>query len=833
MKNLRYAIRTLFRAPFVTSVAILSLALGIGANAAIFSLFNQMLLKPLAAYRPHELVNFSAPGPMPGSQSCNNAGDCDEVFSYAMFRDLESQGQQVFTSVAAHRLTGVNLAYEGQTESGSAMQVSGSYFPVLGLQPALGRLIAPSDDRAVGEAAVAVLSHSWWRTHLQQNPAVIGKRLIVNGIPMEIIGVAPEGFAGTTLGSRPEIFVPITMRSAMDRNFAPERFANRQNYWVYLFARLKPGISLEQARAGINQVYGPIINEVEAPLQRGMSDQTMARFKAKQLLLAEGRYGQSSVRRDAKPYLTALLAVTALVLFIACANIANLLLARSAGRAGEMALRLSIGASRRQLIGQLLTESIVLAALGGLVGLLVARWTLDGIASLLPAFASESLTFVIDWPVVAFSAALALGTGVLFGLFPALHSTRPELLPSLKGQAGQPGGSRSASRFRASLATAQIFLSMALLVGAGLFTKSLYNISKVDLGLRIENLVTFRVSPVLSGYTHAQSAQFFERLEDALAATPGVNAVTGSLVPALAGSNWGTDVAVQGWQRGPDIDSNEVGPGYFTTMGIRVLAGREFERADQAGAPRVAVVNEAFVKKFNMGRDVVGKRMGVDSGDELNTEIVGLIQNAKYSEVSNIEPIPLFYTPHRQDTRVGSMSFYVRTSLDSGQFLATVPRIVATLDPNLPVDELRTMEQQVKENTFEFRFISVLSAAFATLATLLAAIGLYGVLAYTVSQRTREIGLRMALGAAPARVRRMVLTQVALMTLVGGGIGLAAGYALGRFAESAGMLFQLEGAQASVLMASAVILTIVSLSAGFLPALRASRIDPMRALRFD
>ncbi len=836
MKNLRYAFRTLFRAPFVTTVAIFSLALGIGANAAIFSLFNQMLLKPLPVYQPHELVNLESPGPKPGSQSCNNAGDCDHVFSYAMFRDLESKGQQVFTSVAAHRLFGVNLAYDGATQSGTGMLVSGSYFPVLGLQPAAGRLLTPGDDRAIGESSVVVLGHTWWRTHFQQNPAIIGKRLTVNGLPLEIVGVAPEGFDGTTLGTRPEIYVPISMRSAMERNFSAAGFANRRSYWIYLFARRKPGVNIDQARAGINQVYTPIVNEIEAPLQSGLTDQAMEQFRTKQVVLNDGAHGQSSTRSESRPYLTALIAVTALVLLIACANIANLLLARSAGRAGEMALRLSLGASRRQLITQLLTESIMLAVFGGLAGLLVARWTLDGIASLLPADSAGSLTFVIDWPVIAFSAALALGTGILFGLYPALHSTRPALLPSLKGQAGQPGGSRSASRFRASLATAQIFLSMALLIGAGLFTKSLYNVSKVDLGLKIENLVTFRIAPVLNGYTNAQSAQFFERLEDELAATPGVTGVTASLVPALGGSNWGTDVAVQGWQSGPGIDSNarfnEVGAGYFKTMGIRVLQGREFVRADQDGAPQVAVVNEAFAKKFNMGNDVVGKRMGID-GDELNTEIVGFIQNAKYSEVSTLEPTPLFYTPHRQDTSAGSMSFYVRTSLEPRQFLATVPRIVAKLDPNLPIEDVRTMEQQVKENTFEFRFISVLSASFAVLATVLAAIGLYGVLAYTVTQRTREIGLRMALGAAPGRVRRMVLTQVALMTVVGGGIGLLAGYALGRFAESEGMLFQLQGEHGTVLVAAAVILSVVSMSAGFLPALRASRIDPMRALRFD
>jgi len=837
MKNLRYAFRTLFRTPLITSVAILSLALGIGANAAIFSLFNQMLLKPLPVHEPDQLVNLSAPGPMPGSQSCNNAGDCDEVFSYPMFRDLESKGQEVFTSVAAHRALGVNLAYDGQTLGGDGMLVSGSYFPVLGLQPAAGRLIAPSDDRAVGEAAVVVLSHAWWRTRFQGDPSIVGKRLTVNGLPLEIIGVAPEGFEGTTLGTRPQVYVPITLRGTMERNFRPEGFANRQNYWIYLFARRKPGVGIEQASAGINQVYSSIINTVEAPLQRGMSDQTMARFRAKQVVLADGKRGQSSVRTESKPYLRALLAVSGLVLLIACANIANLLLVRSAGRAGEMALRLSIGASRRQLVAQLLTEAIVLAAMGGLLGLIVARWTLDGIASLLPSDTGSALAFVIDWPVVAFAAALALGTGLLFGLFPALHSTRPALLPSLKGQAGQPGGSRAASRFRATLATAQIFLSMALLVAATLFTRSLYNISKVDLGLRVDNLVTFRIAPVLNGYPHERSAQLFERLEDALAATPGVTAVTGSLVPALSGSNWGTDVAVQGWTSGPDIDSNarfnEVGPGYFRTMGMRLLAGREFVRADQAGAPRVAVVNEAFAKKFNLGADVVGKRMGLEGTDALETEIVGLVQDAKYSEVSATEPPVLFYTPHRQDPDVGRMAFYVRTSVDPGPFLATIPRIVASLDPNLPVDELRTMAEQVRENTFEFRFISVLSAAFAALATLLAAIGLYGVLAYTVSQRTREIGLRMALGAAPARVRRMVLSQVAIMTGAGGALGLAAGWGIGRVAESEGMLFQLQGADGQVLLLSAVLLTIVSLAAGVLPARRASRIDPMRALRFD
>jgi predicted permease len=436
--------------------------------------------------------------------------------------------------------------------------------------------------------------------------------------------------------------------------------------------------------------------------------------------------------------------------------------------------------------------------------------------------------------VLLFAGGITLGTGVLFGLFPALHSTRPDLLPILKGQTGQPSGSRSAARFRTSLATAQIALSMTLLVAAGLFTRSLMQISRVDLGLEIDNLVTFGISPELNGYTPERSRILFERLEDDLRAMPGVVAATASLVPALSGSNWGSDVQVEGFESGPDIDNNarfnEVGAGYFRTMGIPLIAGREFTRADTLKAPKVAIVNEQFAKKFNLGRNAVGKLIGSGPDDKLDTEIVGLVQNAKYSEVKDEVP-PLFFRPYAQDDRIGSASFYVRTSLDPEEFLASVPKAVARLDPNLPVENLRTMPQQVRDNVFLDRFISVLSAAFACLATLLAAVGLYGVLAYTVAQRTREIGLRMALGAEPARVRGMVLRQVAIMTVVGGVLGLGAAFWLGRLSQS--LLYQLDGHDPVVMAVSAVLLAVVALGAGFIPANRASRVEPMRALRYE
>jgi len=835
MSNLKFAFRTLFKTPFVTIVAIVSLALGIGANAAIFSLFNQMLLQPLPAAEPNRLVNLLVPGPKPGSQSCNQAstrGNCDDVLSYPMFRDLERE-QQVFAGLAAHRLVSANIAYGGQTVNGDLLLVSGSYFGVLGIQPAVGRLIGPGDDRIIGESPVVVLSHGFWTTRFAADRGLLNQTMIVNGQAMTIVGVAPRGFTGTTIGAEPKVFVPVTLRRPVNPWF--ERMDNRRNYFLYVFGRLKPGVSIEQARASLDPQYRAIVNDVEATLQTGMSPQTLARFKTKPILLEPGARGQSAIPNTARPSLRLLLGVTAFVLIIACANIANLLLARSAARAGEMAVRLSIGASRGRLVFQLLTESLLLAVLGGIAGMFVAQWTLDLIASLLPNFAATTLDFHVDRTAMLFGAALTIGTGLLFGLFPAIHSTRPDLVSSLKGQAGQPSGARAAARFRTSLATAQIALSMALLVSAGLFTKSLMNVSRVDLGVKVDNVIMFGLSPELNGYTPARTKQLFERLEEELAALPGVNGVTSALVPLLGGSNWGNDVAVEGFPAGPDTDTNsrfnEVGPEYFRTLGVPLIAGREFRRADGAGAPKVAIVNEAFAKKFNLGRDAVGRRIG-NRGDKegLDTQIVGLVQNAKYSEVKREVP-PLFFRPYRQDDRLGNITFYVRTSLDPEQFLPNVPKVVAKLDANLPVEDLRTMPQQIRQNVFLDRMISVLSAAFAGLATLLAAIGLYGVLAYTVSQRTREIGLRMALGAAPSRVRGMVLRQVGVMTIVGGVIGLTAAIWLGRLAQS--LLFEMKGYDPVVLVSAAAALTVVALGAGFVPAHRASQVDPMQALRYE
>ena len=832
MSNVKLALRALIRTPFVTTVAVVSLALGIGANAAIFSLFDQLLLQPLPVPAPERLVNLGAPGPKPVFGSCGAAGGCEVVFSYPMFRDLE-RGQRSFTGIAAHVVFSVNLAPRNQTPiSGFGTLVSGSYFPVLGLTAAVGRLLTPADDQVIGGHPLAVLDYDYWVTRLGSDPGAVGGIIVVNGTPLTIVGVAPRGFRGTTLGVQPRVYVPITMRGVMYRGGGTD-FEYRRDYWAYLFARLKPGVTLEQAASQINALYHPIITDVEAPLQQGMSEQTMARFKAKAIVLTDGRRGQSTVHQQSKTPVTLLFALTGLVLLIACANIANLLLARGANRAMEMAVRLSLGASRGRVVSQLLVEACILALLGGGASLLVARWTLSGIGAIVPAEEAAMVHLGLQPAMLIFTALVSVVTGLAFGMFPALHSTRSDLVTTIRANAGQLTGARTAARFRNGLVVAQIALSMALLVSAGLFIKSLVNITRVDLGLNPDRVITFTLSPKLNGYGNARSQVLFQRAEDELRALPGVTAVSSADVGVLAGNNRSRSVSVEGFRKGPDTDDgshlNEVGAGFFHALGIPLLSGREFTPADAGRSPRVVVVNEAFAKKFGLGRAAVGKHMSVYS-DKLDIEIVGLVKDAKYSEVKDAIP-PVYFTPWLQDSTIGAMNFYVRTAQDPEALMRPVTALIAKLDPALPVEGLKTLPQQVKERVFLDRMISTLSAAFAALATLLAAVGLYGVLAYTVAQRTREIGVRMALGADARRVRGMVIRQVGRMALAGGVLGVGAALALGKAAGS--LLFGLKGTDPAVMLVSAAVLGAVALGAGYLPALRASKVQPMQALRYE
>ena len=835
--NLRLAVRSLFKNPFVTVIAILSLGLGIGANAAIFSLFDQILLRNLPVPEPTGLVNLSSSGPKgQANVTCDFIASCDYVFSYPMFRDLQ-QAQTPFTGIAAQVLSNANLSYERQTQSGFALSVSGSYFPVLGLRPALGRLLDPSDEQAPGEAQAIVLSYNYWRARFNESPAVLNQRLVVDSHPLTIVGVAPKGFDGTVVGMMPDVFVPMSMYGG---GFAASVLTQRLRYFLYLFARLKPGVSLGEAAAAINGPYHNILNGVEAPLQK-MNAQTLAEFKSRTLKLEPGQRGKSELYDQARVPLTLLIGITGLVLLIACANIANLLLARAATRTDEMAIRLSIGASRGQLIAQLLTESCLLAVFGGIFSLLIAQWTLHLIASVIrPELGAPELAgirYVLDRRAIVFAAALTLGTGILFGLFPALHSSRPDLVSALKGSSGQPGGSRVAARFRWSLATAQIALSMALLILAGLLTKSLWNASRADLGFRSDNLVTFSVSPWLNGYSPRRIVALYERIQDGLRTLPGVTGVTSSNVGLFGGDKtaelWETHLRVQGYPFGLDTDTNarwaNVGADYFRTLGIPLISGREFTVSDADGTPKVAIVNQEFVRKFNLGNDAMGKKIGL-YGAAPDIAIIAVARNAKYSELRG-EIQPEFFLPYRQRSEVSGNTFLIRTGRNPERLLATIPPLLASIDSNVPVDGLRTMSEQFQAYITISRVTGVLSAAFAVLATLLAAIGLYGVLAYTLTQRTREIGIRMALGADPSRVRRMVFSQVAWMTGIGGAIGLAAALALGRFAES--LLFRLNARDPMVLGVSGFLLAVVAFAAGLIPARRAARLDPLNALRYE
>ncbi|MCC6773508.1 MAG: ABC transporter permease [Gemmatimonadaceae bacterium] len=832
MRDLRYAFRTLLTTPFVNAVAILSLALGIGANAAIYSLFDQLLLRPLPVAAPDELVNLELPGPIQGSDSCNQSG-CGNgiIWSYPMFRDLERE-QSALAGIAGHRIFGASIALGDEPTVGEGIYVTGAYFSTLGLRPALGRLLQVRDNEPGADNMVAVISHHFWMDRFGGKPEALDQLLRLNGRAFTIVGVAPEGFEGNTLGARPLVYVPMQSRTYIGTY---EGLENRRDYWVYVFGRRKLGMSMQATKAGLDGVIAPILADVEAPLQREMSAATMERFKAKRVVVTPGARGQSSMQGEAKVPLTMLFSITAVVLLIACANIANLLLARGASRATEMGVRLSLGATRGRLVRQLLVESLVLALLGGLVSLLVSRWTLQGIATLLPPNASTTLQFSVQVPVMLFAGSLAVMTGFVFGLFPALHSTRPDLISTIRAGAGNIAGGGIAGRFRTGLAVAQIALSTTLLISAGLFLKSLVNVSRVDLGIRIDSVATFSVAPLRVGYDTLRAKVLYARIEEELRALPGVTGVTSSLVPLLSGDSWGNDVRVQGFECLPDTDCNSrytaVGAGYFTMIGVPMLAGRDVASYDQYDGARVGVVNLAFAEKFGLGRDAVGKFMGRAGGnDSLGIQIVGLAPDIAYNDVKR-EPQPVFYLPWMQQGVVGQMYFYARTRLPGDQLIAAIPQMMKRIDPTLPVQDLKTMTQQLRENVFLDRMISILSAGFALLATLLAAVGLYGVLAYSVSQRTREIGVRMALGADRRRVQGMVLRQVGVMIGIGATVGALGAFGLGRAAQS--LLFGLEGHDPFVFATAVLLLAVVALGAGWIPARRASQTQPMRALRYD
>ncbi len=831
LQDLRYACRGLLRRPLFVLVAALSLGLGIGVNTAIYSLFHQAVLRPLPVSAPERLVNLSAPGIKRGSTSNNSAGPRDAIFSYPMFRDLEAapEVQQALSGLAAHRSIPVSLTLEGQAHDAAGMLVSGNYFDVLGLKPRLGRLLRSDDDTTPGAGRVAVLGHAYWMNTLGGDPGVLGRTLRVNGEALEIVGIAPEGFDGTTFGTRAQVFVPITLRWLLQSTEPPDH-DDRRSYWVYLFGRLAPGVGEAQAGEALDRPYTAALRE-EVALQWELDEAQQVQFLARRIALSPGARGQSSESESMRVPLLLLLAAAGLVLVVACLNIANLLLAHGAARAGEFALRSSIGASRGRLLRQLLIESTLLAVAGALLALPLASLSLHGLLALLPGGGLVRADAALQPASLGFAAVLAAATIMLFGLFPALHTAAASPMNVLRGSSGT--GSRAAWRFRNGLATGQMALSMATLALAGLLAQSLHNLARVDLGMRAESVAAFYVSPGRIGYSPERAAVLFDRLEEELATLPGVEAVGLSLVPLFTNSNWGSNVSVEGFEPGADALNpryNYIGEGYFEALGIPLLAGRSFARADNAQSAKVAVVNRRFAEYHGLGENPVGMRMAIGNGDKLDIEIVGLVADSHYSAVREIPPMQ-FYLPRRQVSQLTEANFYVRAHGDPKALLSVLPEAVARIDPQLPVVDLRTLPQTIAENLASERFVGTLAMAFAVLATALAALGLYGVLSFTLAQRRRELGLRLALGAEPARLARMLLAQVTRMTVAGIGIGVVAALALGRAAQS--LLFGLDGHAPGVLLAAAALLALVALSASLAPARRAARTDPMHALRYE
>ena len=827
LADLRLALRTLSRQKTFTTVTVLTLALGIGVNVAIFSLTEQILLRPLPVPDPDRLVNFIDPGEKQVGQGAASfqvstassaSGSADTVFSYPTFRDLERE-QTPFAGLAAHRYSEARLSTGAQARLGNAVLVSGNYFSVLGLNPALGRLLGPEDDRVDGEAASIVLSHAYWQGELGGDPQVVGRRLLVNDQPLTIVGVAPPRFAGTTVGARASVFVPITMRGT----WAPVSYpihANRLVYWVHVFARLKPGISRDEAEAAINPLYHAIVSESEAPLLNGATDQELEGFRTRPLVLEPGARGQTSASRTLNPArgsLELLLAVAGAVLLLCCANVAGLMLVRSTARTGEIAVRASMGATHGRLAALLLAESLVLAVPAAILSLPVALLTLRAVARGVPGVP----TAAFDIELSATAAAVAIGAAVLSalvcGLFPLRSVLRTDPGKTLQTYGIRQTPPRGVTRFRSMLATAQIALSMALLAITGLFAQTLVNIARIDLNLDVDSVVMVSTSPPSA--PPDEGASFSDRLEQELRAIPGVSSVSSSTDPLLSIGGLEGRVAVEGFEENVvPITLDMVSPAFLEMFGIELLAGRGFSEADVSR--QVAIVNQRFAEHLGLGRSVIGRRIPV-----LDVEIVGMVADAQSDKVTGEIKAQVF-----RPTRHGS-TFYVRSAQPPEEMLDTIRETVARLDPSVAITRLVTMEEQFLANIGTERFVAGASTGFAVLATVLAGLGLYGVLAYAVAQRSREIALRFALGAPAPRIRRMVLRQIATIAAAGIALGAAAAVLLGRAAQS--LLFGVAAADPLTLAGAAVVLAAVMLGAAYLPARRASRVDPMSVLRYE
>jgi predicted permease len=832
LQDVRYGLRMLGKNPGFTLIAILTLALGIGANTAIFSLLNQVLLRRLPVRNPGELVVLKSPGPKRGHVWSD--GDDSEVFSYPLYKGL-AKNTAVFDGMLARFQFAASIASHGQTERGSGELVTGNYFDELGVRPALGRVLSPADDDVQGAHPVLVLSHAYWERHFGGDAGVLNQTILVNNTEMTIVGVAQDGFTGIQVGQMPDIFVPMTMKGQMTpiRNGLDEW----NDSFLAVLARRKPGVSVEQAQTGINVDYPGLLEQQAATLKFRKGGKDEKEFLAKKIVLSPGAQGRTTAQRDSGPALKALFAMVALVLLIACTNVANLLLAKAAARQREFAIRSALGATPGRMMRQLLVESFLCALGGGALGLILGSWIMN---ILTQAVVSETgvlgITARVDGGVLGFAAAATVVSALVFGLIPAWRATRTGVSQMMKDQGSTTSAGPGHVRFRKFLVAGQVAFTLLLLTGGALFLRTLWNLRKQNLGLSTENLITFSISPQLSGYDEARTVALVDQLRERLAAVPAVLGVGSSQIPVLTGTDMGTNITVEGRQNldtdDRHVNFDAVSPNYFSTMRVPLLSGREFNAGDTATSTKVALINEAMAKEFFAKRNPIGVHLAMGSGNAIkfDMEIVGVVKDAKESHVRDADR-PYFYRPCSQFGKLVGMSFYLRSQQDPLLIANTLRETVRGADPNLPVYDLKTVQRVVDEDLFAERVVAGLSAAFGGLAALLAALGIYGVLAYLVVQRTREIGIRVALGAAAGHVRGLVFKEVGWMVLAGALVGLPLAYGLARLSES--LLYGVHAGDVPVYAASLGIICLVAAVACYIPSRRATRIDPIVALRYE
>jgi putative ABC transport system permease protein len=831
-KDITFGMRMLAKSPGFTAIAVITLALGIGANTAIFSLMNQVLLRELPIKNPEQLEILRAPGPKTGHISTD--GDSTESFSYPMYKGLRDTNS-VFSGILARYGFAASVASRGQTDRASGEVVTGNYFEVLGVQPAIGRVFSQDDDRVPGAQPVVVLSHSYWTRRFGGDPSVLNKVLLINNVEMTVVGVSQAGFSGVQVGKTPDLYVPMMMTQQMTQY--GETLDRWNDYWMTLLARRKPGVSEKQAEAGINAAYRPLLEEQLPQIKSGWNEQKRKQFLEKKILLSTGSRGRTVVQRDSGAQIITLFVMVALVLLIACTNVANLLLARGAARQREFAIRTALGASRGRMVRQLLIESLLCAVGGGAFGLLLGTWLMRILTPIVGANTGiRGLTETLDTGVLLFAIGATLLSGILFGIIPSWRVTRLGVSDVIKDQGSTSSASVAHVGFRKLLVAGQVAFTMLLLAGAGLFMRSLWNLRNQDLGLKTDNVITFSIQPSLNGYDTPRSIALLDQTRARLASIPGVISVGSGDVATLSGDDEGSNITAEGGAQVPeelqDVDRVAISPNYFSTLGVPLLSGRELTEADGATAPKVALASESMVKRFFPGRNPLGLHFAFGGGNKVvpDIEIVGVVKDVKQEHVSTAIQ-PYVYTPYAQRQKITGMTFYVRSERDPLLLASSLQDTVRQLDANLPVYDLNTMQRVVEEDLFSARMVAVLSACFAGLAALLAALGIYGVLAYVVVQRTREIGIRMALGAVAGQVRLLIVKEVGSMVLIGLGVGLPLAYGLARYSES--LLYGVHAGDPLVYALGLGLIALIALAACFIPARRATRVDPLVALRYQ